>query len=75
MVAVNGSASPHPRGDALLLLAHGVGVDRRGGELGMPQPFLQHVERDAPANRLHAEAVPQALGVVLQPGLCVMAVL
>ena len=34
--------SPHARGDALLLFAHGVGVDRGGGELGVSQPFLHH---------------------------------
>ena len=28
----------------------------------MPQPLLHHVEGDAPADGLHAEAVPQALG-------------
>ena len=30
--------SPHTRGDALLLLAHGVGIDRRSGE-GRPSHF------------------------------------
>lgn len=29
----------------------------------MPQPFLHHVQRDAPGHRLHSEAEPQALVV------------
>src|SRR3954466_10421404 len=53
--------SPHSGGDALLLLAHGVRVDRGRGELGMPEPLLHHVEGDAPADGLDAEAVAQAL--------------
>src|ERR671917_1368830 len=54
--------SPHARGDALLLLADRVGVDRSRGELGVAEPLLHHVQRDAPGDGLHAEAVPQALG-------------
>src|SRR5829696_7546396 len=53
---------PHPGCDALLLLADSVRVDRRRGKLGMAEPLLHHVEGNAPANGLHAEAVPQALG-------------
>ena len=39
---------PHPGGDRLLFLAHGIGVDRGGRELGVPHPLLDHVERDEP---------------------------
>jgi hypothetical protein len=28
----------------------------------VPQPLLHHVQRDVPADRLHAEAVPQPFG-------------
>src|SRR4051812_47941541 len=38
------AASPHAGCDALLLLPDGVSVNRRRGELGMPQPLLNHVE-------------------------------
>src|SRR3954451_13703502 len=62
------SVSPHAGGDALLLLADGVGVDRRGGELGVAEPLLHHVEGDALADGLHAEAVPQALGAGVRAG-------
>src|SRR3954454_25068880 len=44
--------SPHSGCDALLLLAYGVRVDCRRGELGMPEPLLHHVEGDAPADSL-----------------------
>src|SRR3712207_2557098 len=54
--------SPHARGDALLLLADSVRVDRRGGELGVAEPLLDHVQRNAAAGGLHAKTVPQALG-------------
>ena len=40
-------SSPHTRGDALLLFADRVGVDRRGGELGVAQPFLHQVQWNA----------------------------
>jgi hypothetical protein len=55
------SRSPHPGCDALFLLIHSVRVDRSRGELSVAQPFLHHVEGNAPADRLHTEAVPQAL--------------
>jgi hypothetical protein len=64
-------ASPHPGRDALLLLAHGIGIDRRGGELGMPQPSLDEIERKAGGHGRHPEAVPQAFGAgvrTVQPG-------
>src|SRR4051812_35063349 len=54
--------SPHACRNALLLLAHGVRVDRCRGKLGVAQPLLHHVERDTPADGLHPEAMPQALG-------------
>src|SRR4051812_29298641 len=53
---------PHAGCDALLLLAYGVRVNRGGGELGVSQPLLQHVEGNTPADGLDAEAVPQAFG-------------
>ena len=39
--------SPHARGDALLLLADRISVDRCGGELGVAQPLLHQVQRNA----------------------------
>jgi hypothetical protein len=50
--------SPHPRRDALLLLADGIGVDRCGGELGVSQPLLHQVQRDAGRDGGDAETVP-----------------
>src|SRR4051794_31221474 len=38
---------PHPASDVFLLGADRVGVDRGGGELGVAEPFLHEVERDA----------------------------
>src|SRR3954452_24989779 len=60
-VPFQASPSPHPGCDALLLLADGVRVNRGCGELGMPEPLLHHVEGNAPADGLDAEAVAQAL--------------
>jgi len=59
---VRGINSPHPRGDALFLFADGIGVDCRGGELGVAQPPLHQVQRNAGGDRGDAEAVPQPLG-------------
>lgn len=50
--------SPHARGDALLLVADGIGVNRRSGELGVAQLMQQ----GAGGDRSNAEAIPQALG-------------
>src|SRR6478752_8840536 len=54
--------SPHARSDALLFLADRVGIDRRGGELGVAEPLLHQVQRDAGRDRGDAEAVAQPLG-------------
>jgi hypothetical protein len=53
-------------GDALLLLADGVRVDGRRRELGVSQPLLHHVQRDANAAQSASPTVavtPQAGGV------------
>ena len=50
-------SSPHAAGDGSLLGAHGVGVDGGGGELGVPEPLLHQVERDARRDRRHPEAM------------------
>ena len=44
-LAAWGSAS-HPVRDGLLFGADGVGIDRRGAELGVTGSLLHHVERD-----------------------------
>ena len=48
-------------------------IDRGGGELGMAEPLLQHVERDVVDGGVHPEPVEQAVGDPLrsdgQPGL------
>lgn len=50
---------PHPAGDVLLFGPHGIGVDRCGRELLVPEPLLHQVERDPRADRRHSEAVPR----------------
>ena len=35
-------------------------INSRRSELGVPKPFLHHVERDALANSGHIKSVPQA---------------
>lgn len=57
---------PHPGRDVLLFLADRVGVDRRGRELRMPHPLLEHVERNAVDRGVDPEAVAQALGRALR---------
>jgi len=61
------SLRPHPPGDILFLGADGVGVDGGGGELGVAEPLLHWVERNAGRDRGHPEAVPQPLGEVCGP--------
>jgi hypothetical protein len=48
----------HPRCNVLLFLPHGIGIDSRGGQLSVTNPFLLHVESDALANSRHTKAVP-----------------
>jgi len=57
---------PHPGSDILFFLAHGIGVDRRGAELGVPHPLLQHVQRDAIHCGVDPEAVAQTLGTTVR---------
>jgi len=49
---------PHSAGDILLLGADGIGVDGRGGELRVPEPFLHQVERDTGGDGGHPKTVP-----------------
>ena len=49
-----------------LFFAHGVGIDRRGGELRMAKPALHEIEGDALFDAGHAETVPQPLGAGLR---------
>ena len=59
---------PHSCGDRLLLCTHGIGIDGFGAELGMAEPLLHHVERNASVNGRDAEAVAQPpLGVACAP--------
>src|SRR3954470_18851231 len=60
-------SSPHPRSDALLLLADGIRVDRCRGELGMAEPLLHHIEGDAPADSLTPKPWRMPLGQAWGP--------
>ena len=64
---------PHPGGDVLLFLAHGIGINRRGAELGMAHPLLEHVQWNAVHRGVDAEPVAQTLWAsvrrVRYPGL------
>ena len=53
---------PHFPCDILLLGADGIGIDGGGGELGVAEPFLHHVEGDAAGDGGDAEGMAQALG-------------
>ena len=66
-IPYRGQLRPHPFGDRALLLAQGIGVDRRRLDRGVPHPFRQHVERHCRADRRDPVAVPQALGRCLRP--------
>ena len=57
---------PHPRGNVLLFLADGIGVDRRGGELGVSHPLRQHVQRNSLHSGIDAKPVAQALGAAMR---------
>ncbi len=56
------TSAPHPLGDVLLLGTDGIGVDRRGGEVGVSEPFLDEVEGDSGGDGGDAEAVAQSFG-------------
>ena len=49
--------TPHPGGNGMFFLAHGIGVDGGGGELRMSQPFLDEIERDTRGDRRDAKAM------------------
>ena len=50
---------PHPRGDALFFLADGIGVNGRGGQLGVSHPLRQHVYGNAVHGGVDPEPVAQ----------------
>ena len=58
---------PYPAGDIFFLGADGIGVDGGSGELGVSEPLLHQVERDAGGDGGHPEAVPQPLGRGVRP--------
>ena len=62
-VSVVGSfhSLPHPRRNVPFLLAHGFGINRRGGKLGASQPALHEVEWDADLHRRYFEPMQQPL--------------
>ena len=60
-VVENFRSLPHPRRDVPFLLAHGFGINRRGGKLGVSQPVLHEVKRNAGLHRHHPEPMPQPL--------------
>lgn len=61
------ASAPHAPGDVLLLGADRVGVDGSGGKLGVIEPSLHQVERDAGGGGGHPEALPQSLGRGVRP--------
>ena len=56
---------PHPASNIRFLSPDGIGIDGGGGELGVAEPFLHQVERDAGRDGGDAEAMAQPLGRVL----------
>jgi hypothetical protein len=56
---------PHPCRDIALFLPQGVGIDRRHFQAGMAHPLGEHVERHPFGDRVHPEAVAQALGALV----------
>ena len=61
-----GPLPPHPSCDILLFFSDGIRIDRCGGELGMPHPFLDHVQGHPVHGRVDPEAVAQALGTTVR---------
>jgi len=55
-------STPHPAGDILFLGTDSIGIDGGRGELGVPEPFLDQVERDTGGDGRHPKAMPQPLG-------------
>lgn len=56
---MDAGSGPHPSGDVLFLRPDGIGVDRRGRELGVAEPLLHQAERDPGGDRGDAEPMPQ----------------
>jgi hypothetical protein len=57
---------PHPGGDMLLFFAHSIGIDRRGGELRMPHPFLDHMQGHPVHGGVNPEPVAQAFWAAMR---------
>ena len=49
--------APHPGGNGMFFRPDGIGVDGGRGELRMPQPFLDQIERDAGRHCCDAKAM------------------
>ena len=58
----SGQSTPLSPGEYPFLGTDGVGIGGGGGEVGMAEPFLHQVERDAGRDRRHPEVMPQPFG-------------
>ena len=54
--------SPHAPSDIFFVGSDSVGVDDRGGELGVTEPFLHQVQGDAGRHSRHPKTMPEPLG-------------
>ena len=64
-----GVSGPEACGDVAFFLAHRVGIDGRGRELGMAQPALHEIEGDPFFDTGHAKPMPQAFGARRGPAI------
>jgi len=54
--------SPHALCHDLLFPADDIGIDGRGGDVGVPEPFLDERQRDAGEHRVDPERMTQPFG-------------
>lgn len=50
----------------MLFLSNGIGIDRRGAELGVTHPFLEHVQWDTVHRGIDPEAMTQAFRAAMR---------
>ena len=61
------SLCPHPSCDIVLFCPDCIRIDCGGGELGVPEPALQQIKRDAGLDRRYSESAPQPRRGCLRP--------